>query len=163
MRIISTKGFERANGVFDARTPQSTVTREYFMTAKMDAFESGLLRYCSKRNLKSGRWRAVPRAQVLEIGAPLNLFIYTKDSALRVGWWGVAFNVFNKLCASGREWRLIVLVRGGEDGYVLTGTQVRGMVTGLSKNATEYILHETDAGVGSYFKTFDDLYQHVLT
>ncbi len=131
------------------------------MTAKMNASEATLAVYCSKRNLKSSRWRAVPRAQVLEVGTPLNLFIYAKDSALQVGWWGVAFTVFNKLCASGRDWRLVLLVRGGEEGYVLTGSQVRGMVSGLSKNATEYILQETDTAGGSHFKTFDDLYRHV--
>jgi hypothetical protein len=74
----------------------------------------------------------------------------------------VAFTVFNKLCASGRDWRLVLLVRGGEEGYVLTGTQVSGMVSGLSKNATEYILQEADAAGGLHFETFDDLYRRVL-
>jgi hypothetical protein len=55
-----------------------------------------------------------------------------------------------------------MLVRNGEDAYVLTAIQVKGMVSGLSQNATECIFHETDAASSLYFRTFDDLYRQLL-
>jgi len=82
---------------------------------------------------------------------------------LQKGWWGIAFTVYKKLCASVLDWRLVLLVRDGEEGYVLTATQVKGMVSGLSTNATEYIFHETDAASGPYFRTFEDLYRQLLS
>jgi hypothetical protein len=56
-----------------------------------------------------------------------------------------------------------MLVRGGEEGYVLTATQVKGMVSGLSTNATEYIFHETDAASGRHLGTFEDLCGQLLS
>src|SRR6185437_7671861 len=132
------------------------------MTAKIAAFETALSVFCDKHKIKSKRWTEIPRAQVFEISAPADILMYVKDSALPSGWWGIAFTVFNRLSASTPDCGLVLLVRDGEEGYALTATQVNGMVSGLSKNATEHIFHETDAAAGLHFKTFEALYQHLV-
>jgi hypothetical protein len=133
------------------------------VTEKFSGFEEGLHAFCNGRGVASGKWRDVPRSQVIDIFAPVNTLVYVKDSALPSGWWGIAYTVFNKLVASGREWCLVLLVRDAEEGYLLTETQVNGMVSGLSTNATEYILHEADAAAGVHFKTFQQVYKDLVT
>jgi hypothetical protein len=133
------------------------------MTVKVNAFETGLFAFCANNNVKARRWVGVARAQVFEVCAPENLLVYVKDSALTIGWWGIAFTVYQRLAGSSQDWRLALLVREGEEGYLLSGTQIKGMVSALSTNATEYILHEADATAGWHFTTFEALYKRLLT
>ena len=132
------------------------------MTEKFSNFEDGLVVFCAKRSVPSRRWQKIPRSQVLDIFSPVDVLVYTKDSALANGWWGIAFSVYRKLVDSGRDWLLVLLVRDGEEGYLLSGTQVSGMVTALSTNATEHILHESDASSGFHFRTFEEAYSRIL-
>jgi hypothetical protein len=131
------------------------------MTDKMDSFEAGLAAHCAQKGLSFRKWKEIPRAQVFEVGTSPKLLIYAKDSALRIGWWGVAFTIYKRLSASTLDWRLVLLVRSGEEAYLLTRAQIGGMVSALSTNATEYILHERDATAGQYFKAFNDLFQRL--
>jgi hypothetical protein len=75
----------------------------------------------------------------------------------------MAFTVFKRLTSSPEDWWLVLLVREGEEAYALNGTQIKGMVSGLSRNVSQYILHEGEAAGGLHFKTWSDLFQQLLS
>jgi hypothetical protein len=91
------------------------------------------------------------------------MLLHVKNSTRPPHWWGMTFTVFKKLASSTQDWWLVLLVREGKEAYVLNATQVKGIVSGLSRNDLQYIFHEGDAASGLRFKTWDDLFQQLLS
>src|SRR5271167_2059300 len=95
-------------------------------TAKFSELRAALSRCCADKGRTLSKWRSRGNrsAHVLEVGGEQPSLLYVKDSALASGWWGVNRNVYGSLQSSGRDWRLVLLVRGAEEGYLFTSSQV---------------------------------------
>jgi len=111
---------------------------------KLHQFYSKLHIYCREHGVLLKPWRKAARAtlNIRELGAPANCILYAKVSNRDDGWWGINKNQFQKLTESGRDWCLVLLAGLDEAGYLFTHTQANTMASGLSQNATEYIVHE---------------------
>ena len=70
--------------------------------------------------------------------------------------------MFKRLSSSCLPWTLVLLLGDAEKGYALSHTQVKAMVTGLSYNSTQYIVHERDATIGVHFVNFNSLFLRFL-
>lgn len=91
----------------------------------------------------------------------MTILLHVKDSTRPPHWWGITFTVFKRLTNSAQDWWLVLLVREGTEAYALNATQVKRMVSGLSRNRSQYIVHEQDAAGGLHFKTWDDLFRQL--
>jgi hypothetical protein len=133
------------------------------MHEKIVNFEMELIRFCSKQGLNSRRWAGLKRAQVWEVGHPMNILIYARESSGDTGvWWGITFNVLKKLCDSGKDWRLVLLVGSREEAYILKGSTVSDLVSGLSRSDVQYIVHAPELPAGSHCNTFDEVCKRAL-
>jgi hypothetical protein len=132
------------------------------MDQKIVAFQEALDRFCQSRGFEWWKPAGVYRAQVYEVRSPTKVFMYVKQNADRPRWWGIGKNIYPKLSSSMKNWSLVLLIGDAEVGYVLSHTQVTAMISGLSCNNHDYIVHERDAEAGTKFTRFDDLFRYLI-
>lgn len=133
------------------------------MNEKIVAFQDALGKFCAGRGFKFGKWPRPTTAQVYDVLTPSRVSMYVKQNADRPRWWGISKQLYaRKLASLNYPWSLVLLVGDGERGYALSSTQVSAMISGLTSNSHDHIVHEEDAMRGFRFDTFDALFRYLL-
>jgi hypothetical protein len=123
-------------------------------TPKFREFKRALHNRCPQIALDDWRYQMRRHAHVLDLGDGL---LYVRSNRSQ-GWWGITKTVYSDLKRSGRNWHLILLVRDGEEGYLLADSQL-ATVPGSSENEASYVLHEDqDTSSASHFHSFNELF-----